>query len=162
MNIKITIDDKEVSLPQEVINQIKEACAKQKKGLWRPEENERYYSITRDGMIDKNSFAFYSGTTEQRIASGNCFQTEALAQAELDRRKALVVIKDYIAREFGEDKESEGEVEICWNLTEQKLECGYLGNTYAYSQSIPCLKTFNQANQLIKACEKELKIVLGV
>jgi hypothetical protein len=170
MNIKITIDNQEVSLPKELVNRISDEVQrisievnqiasrlKQKKGLWRPKQEEEYWEITRRGIVDNFSNC-NQNLTDTAFACGNCFQTRELAQAELDKRKALVVIKDYIAREFGE---GEGTNEIYWDNHSKRL-CSVTSGNVVWSNAIPMLQTHEQALQLIKACEKEIKTVLGV
>ena len=135
--IKITINDQEIDSLDQAIKLIQEA--KEKKGLWRPEKNGQYWFINGNSKIDF-AYADYSGVTERNIKCDNCFKTEAEAQKELDKRKALVRIKDYIARE-GIEREREARIgTILWGLGYSDRDCSIIK----------------------KACEADLKILFEV
>ena len=72
-----------------------------------------------------------------------------------------MVIKDYIAREFGEEEKECG-YEIYWDKEDKKLRWTDFESYEVFSTSIPKFKDIDQIKQIIKTCEKEIKTVLGV
>jgi len=157
MSIKITItnEEKEFNSKSEAIAYLQQP---ERKGLWRPDCGEQYYYIDSWGNINTETWDEDEPSDQVTFAIGNVFRTQALAQAEVDRRKALTKIKDYIAREFGEC----GDAQWFVYCNGYGLEVSEALPGYKYAEMIPYLATKSQALQLIKDCEAELKVVFGL
>ena len=85
-----------------------------KKGeIWKPEENENFYALTRLGKVveidDQYLLNLYTGM-------GNCYQTEDKAQFEADREKYTRLFRQYV------EQHSEP---LDWENIEQEKSCVY-------------------------------------
>ncbi len=91
----ININGKDIDLPQNTIKQIEEALS-EKKEVWKPKENEKYWYISE--YADTSTYINNSQSDLDRISIGNCFQTKQEAQEVVDKLKAIQCILIQIKR----------------------------------------------------------------
>lgn len=130
-----------------------------------PNEDDRYWYISDIGVVIYSNWDNHS-VDKGRLSISNVFLTKEEAEEELAYRKALVVIKDYIY-------EHDLELEPDWRDDEQKkyiviylhgvnkFDCywNYFGQHFS---PFGYLKSEEAVEQLIRDCEKELKVVFKV
>ncbi len=165
---KIIIDDKEIEISDESYEAFKKQFVKSE--VWKPGINEEYWTVGFGGEITSwVNAGEYDYDFDYSI--GNCFKTEEEAEEALKTGwvaylQALKRLKGYIA-EYGLEFEPD------WNNTCAKHFIVYEHNTRLFSSdrygvgfrqasSLPYFETENDAEQVIRDCEPELKILFGV
>lgn len=135
----------------------------------KPGVGDEHWNIEKDGMVCRRSELFHP-SIDDVFDAGNLFKNEEAADDEAEKRRAIMRIKEYIANNFGvwepdweDGQEIKHEVAYCHSLI--------VGNDYfyvvrydshQYPLSIPYLEKAEHAEQLIKDCEDDLRIVFGV
>lgn len=137
------ITEEQYKLLEKLVEKHK-AKEQEKKGLWRPERGEEYYTICDESPSINLKTNAFQDQTDLDFSLGNCFKSFKEAQAELGRRKALTRIKDYIAREGIERKKD-------W----------FDGDTF-YSLIRSWGFSVEDTEKIIQACESDLKILFGI
>lgn len=77
-----------------------------KNKVWKPDRNERYYTISNDGTI-VNLLCTSDNTDERTFTIGNCFRTKEEAEFALEKQKVITELKRFAL----ENNESE----LNWN-----------------------------------------------
>lgn len=161
--MKIKINDKEIELTPEQVKILGEEVKKEKKGLWKPEMEEKYFVVNDRGDVNKS---WMSGDIfdQKRYSIGNVYKTEAEAQAHVEKLKAIQRVKEYIA-------ENCEVVEDVMDTTKEKFYVTYnpldksFGSWYQLavdSHTLPYLKTEADADKVIANCKADLKIIWGI
>lgn len=164
---KLIINDKEIEIPNELLDKVKEVLQESKpktsKLYWKPEEDEEYWCINGMGNVDRDDWDggdYDSGA----LATGSIFRTKEEALVELEKRKALVRVKKYIVDnglEFEPDWDDYGDKSIIgfnvfsWHFTVEEIRFTKYSDFYYF-------RSKEDARQVIKACEDDLKIVWGI
>jgi len=129
------------------------------KGYWEPEEGETYFIIYENGNI--RPWGRLEETQYLTMASvGNCFKTKKEAEKELEKRKAIVRVKKYIAEEGLYSSEKEFELLYCDN--EKYFYANEIINTIRHYSPIGYFKLLEDANKVIDDCEKDLAIIFEI
>lgn len=159
---KITLE-----LTDEQIESLKDQGIIEKKGPWKPEKGEKYWYLHDFGIINIRWFD-RGDIFGKHLARNNVYRTEAEAKLADDKRIALATINRFI-EENCEVVTKEDWIErsqsnlFNWYPYVDAREILDLTGTTSYSvQPFPYLKTKEDCNKLIKACESELKLLLGV
>lgn len=151
------------NLTTEQLNKLKETLPELFKKNRMPAKGDGYWYIS--GTASQ-SYWDNDSIDKDRLEVGNVFLTKEEAEKELEYRKALTTIRNYISDNF-EDWTPD------WSDRRQyKFYIVYEHETKRFMESnaVICqdflpfryLKTKEQCNQLIKDCEAELRIVMGV
>ena len=154
------INDQE--LTEEQTNKLKKCLPELFSSKYRPNVGDRVWTLSDISYIWQNSLG-----DKRRLASGNIFLTPTEYEKELEYRKALTTIKHYILDNFGEwkpDWEDEGQRKYFIYYDHKHKQLGY-NWSYFFQEIMPSflyLQSDGQCEQLIEACETELKIVCGV
>lgn len=163
--MKIKINDKEIELTPEQVKILGEEVKKEKKGLWKPEFEEKYYCIDIDGDVDEDCWVGNVTYDQKRYSIGNVFKTEEEAKAHVQKLKAIQRVKEYIAEncrvvDDAEDYESQN-WRVSYDTTERRFIAECDGIWISYSP-IPYLKTKTDAFRVSEDCEADLKIIWGI
>lgn len=154
-----------IKLTKEQIEEIKEELKKEmeekkKEVKIRPSKDDFYFYF--DHVADIGHDRFDCSLDERRWEIGSAFFTEAEAEAELEKRKATQRIKDYCKKKWGDWKPDwydpgQEKQYVYYNHHEGVLKIGY-DSYYCQNQSI----YYKDAEQVIKDCESDLKIIFGI
>ena len=151
-----------LTLSEEQLKQIKEQMPHIfKTKMWKPRGGEKYYLLTYFGSVEHSYFNSEVDITPLLI--GNVFQTRELAQKELDKRLAIQRVKVWIDEELGMfepdwDNYKEEKVVIAYSCHYNGFEAFCWFDSKQYS-SIGYLRTKEDAEKLIKACEDDLILI---
>lgn len=88
-----------------------------------PQDDDLYYYISGDYIIDNNYFTSGGIISEHRLAVGNCFKTKEEAEFELERLKVLAEMKKFAEPE---DNRWDGYTEhwtIYFDNNEESIYC---------------------------------------
>lgn len=67
---------------------------KPKNRVWKPDRNERYYTISNDGTLI-NLLCTNDNTDERTFTIGNCFKTKEEAEFALEKQKVFTELKRF-------------------------------------------------------------------
>jgi hypothetical protein len=134
-----------------------------KTSVWRPENDEKYWYV--DGEGDVVSSIWYNDRDDCFRLSRSVFPTKEEAEKHAQHLHALGRIRMYCLENWP--------FELDWkNNTQEKHGIGYnhnsntfdtyRDNTTHWLDFIPVLPSKEAAKDVIKNCEADLKIVLGV
>jgi hypothetical protein len=166
--MKITIKEdgreREVELSEESAQALKKAFREEKKGLWKPEEGDEYWYMSDGGRSPAH---WDDGSTDNgRYITGNVFPTQEAAQKEIEKRKAIHRVKEYIAKEFGEfepDWENRGQrkfqLDYGYSSKSMLIEWHVMKKVYS---PFGYLRNGEHCEQLITDMEDDLKIIFEV
>lgn len=168
MKLPVTIKDQtiEVDIPEEKL--IAAGWKKPvSKGRWKPQVNERYYFVTSYGDVDAYSFCKDFNDTSI-LATSIVHKTREEAEKALERQKAIIRVNDRI------DELNEG-WEPAWVDDQEKYEflqyrgCWTKANfvvdtviNYENPRLLNYCKSEEVAEQIIKECEADLKVIFEV
>ena len=162
--MKITINGKEIDLPQNIVSQIEEAM-KEKKGTWKPKDGEDYWYMFDTGGINDMPFR-NDGYNKARIPIGNYFPTRELAQKAVDKLKAIQRVKEFIAKEGMEMVGIDsilGMYEIYWSKECNRFSWYWCGSAFHHSPfNNQWFAKGEDAKKVIDNCSQDLKIIWGV
>lgn len=157
----------EFNLSAEQIEELKvQLNTEEKKGLWKPEIGEIYYSI--DNYGEENDYIWSTGKTENFDYSiGNVFKTEKEAEEAIKtgwvaKLQAEQRIRQYIA-EKGYDIDvdwvnyTQGKYGVFLDVKRVKGTC-----TYAKYNNLPYFKKSEDRDDVMKHFEADYKILFGV
>lgn len=83
---------------------------KPKNRVWKPDRNERYYTISNDGTLI-NLLCTNDNTDERTFTIGNCYQTKEEAEFALEKQKVITELKRFALEN--------NECELDWNDNEK-------------------------------------------
>ena len=129
---------------------------------WKPEDNQHinYFYINDIWIIDDGAY-----NSEQYYNCWNAYLTEQLAQKELDKRKTIVKIMEYISDNFWI-------FEPDWNNEHQRKYIIYRNLYQKREITFDCLNKFyspiwyfsckEHAQDIIKKFDKELRLIYNI
>lgn len=121
MNIEIVNIDNLTKAEQDTFKRLLKK-ATYKSGVFKPKENQNYYFITGDGLVECQDWCddCYDDTNYEL---GNCFETEEQAEFALEKQKIYTELKRY-ALEHNECAIDWNDIDKCkWCITK---DCGKL------------------------------------
>jgi len=136
---------------------------------WRAEVGEANYAVTISGRIKLNTETGCD-ICDYNYDTGNHFKTEELAKRiglkEYEKTKAIMRVKRYIYENFGEfvpDWENSDQKK--WHIEYNHGMNGFVSdddNVYQVMSDIGHFKYFSDTDQVVKACEDDLRIIFDV
>jgi len=161
----VTITDEQgnkVTIPQSIWSATVEEYGK--KRTW-PQKGDRYYALNAVGAV--RSFLYMNDPSDLALfEQGNGFAVRAEAEAVRDRRRAEAAIRKYI-RDNGFEFEpnwKSGNIEkhrIFYDHNFRKFGTDFNGG-YQLLPTGPFFSSDHHAQQVIRDCEAELKVLFGV
>jgi len=156
---KITIDGKTIKLSDETIREIRKILS------GKPKFGEEYCHID-DNTIIFNSFS-KGDIDEARLEVGNYYSTKEEAKKELDRRTAIVRVKNYIAENGIEVLGGEeNRIEVLGGVVSSSIMWDYAYNSlyimHSSAKSYSPIGFFSEkdAETLIENCADDLEIII--
>jgi len=153
-----------IELTEEQIKQIKQIKGEEVK-RWKPKREELYYTFFTDGKIEDHQW-FDDEYDKIKALFNNVFKTKQEAEDHLEYLKALKDVTDYIYdNDMAVDEKDMNDPDICkCYLAYYMGSIFYIRNwhTGKITTIIPPIKTPQQAEQLIKDKEKQLKVIFKV
>lgn len=162
----ITIDNKTIEISDESYEAFKKQFVKD--SIREPEDGDEYWFIDPYGDAEAS---YWGGTTTDAFCAsiGNCFQSEEEAEEALKTGwvaylQALKRLKDYIAENGLEFEPDWSSYEDKWAVFFDHNKAAFGYDCYGVLQfsNLPYYKTEDDALQVIRDCEPELKILFGV
>jgi len=161
--MKATIITNWITKETELTQEQYDALFPKKVGRWKPEGGEEYWYLA--WLVDCSNFDPNHRWDQLRVDSGNCYQTEKLAQQALDGQLAIVRVNDRI------DKLNDG-WEMVWNTRETMHSIYYCHSQQSMSfECISCSQNPSVihlcapseiAKQIIDEMESELKLIFNI
>lgn len=133
---------------------------KETTGHWIPEMKEEYYLIDSDGDISTHFFG-EEGIDKFIFSQGNCFKThkEAEEHAEFLKAKGRVNMYIWENHPFTPNWDDDSrKYYVYYDIISREWEWGYCMGVM-YSLLLPHMETAEACEDVIKTCEKDLKIV---
>lgn len=166
--MKITINDKQIELTPTQEATIKEALGiKEKKGLWRPKNDDKYWLLDYDGSVVWSNWNEDYHPNKSRWEIGNVFPTKEVAEKHRDKLKAIQRVKEYIAEnceEFTPDWNNKQQYKftIFYYHVDKKFidDCGY-SRAQGY-WPFQYLASEEDAQKVIDNCEADLKVIFDI
>lgn len=156
MQIKLTIDDKEVEIKEELLEKIK---VEYKEKDERFKDRDVVYVLLGSGDINQVEYNLY---WERKNRNGFIFATKEEAEKARDKRQAVWRVKEYIRINFGEflpDWRCENyKYNFFWSDESGELNYEYSYRCKNYSP-IGYLRTADHCEQLMKNCKEDLEII---
>ena len=163
------IDGEKIEISEETANNLKEKFSE--KSPYEFNNLKETYILNGEGKV-VNSYKYIDSYQKGAIKQGNIFRTREEAQHESNKRKAIFKIKKYIYDNFGYDPTDWAD----WSDDKSKIYITRWCSTdiydvmfsYSVSKQLKCyspigyLKTEDQAQEIIKEFEKELKIIFNI
>ena len=166
---KITIDGKTIKLSDETVREIRKILS------GKPKFGEEYCYID-DNTIIFNSFS-KDDIDEARLEVGNYYSTKEEAKKELDRRTAIVRVKNYIAENgievLGGEKNrievlgwEENRIEVLGGVVSSSIMWDYAYNSlyimHSSAKGYSPIGFFSEkdAETLIENCADDLEIII--
>jgi len=136
-----------------------------KKTIYDLEEGDSYFSSLPCGIVMEKTFTNKNSYYKELLELNNAFLTHEECQLDIEKDKALATIKKYIHdndMEFEPDwsNDEEKRYEIIYDYYEEEFDiysCISVKTTTAFH-----LSSEEHAKQLIKDCDKELKILFQI
>jgi len=162
----VTKDGKEIELSEESIKALKEAFKEEKPvESLKPKMGEKYFLLGSGGVYgtcrwDSDDAYIYA------YSQGNVFLSKEAVEKERDKRTAIMRVREYIANNFGvfePDWEDQNQRKYTYFYDHDcvAFDCDYAWADQEYSP-FGYLRTYEDAQQLIKDCETDLKIIFEV
>ena len=159
----IKINELKIPLSEETAKELQERFSKPE-GLFKPAMGELFFYRNADGD-NYNEFWENNDAEENRLAIGNVFRTKEEAEQKDKRDRAIQTVKTYIAEHFDIFTPN-------WENANQKKYIIYWDSSSArytptshwvkFYSPFGYLATRENTEQLIKDCDKELKLILEV
>ena len=170
MKLPVTIKDQtiEVDIPEEKL--IAAGWKKPvSKGRWKPQVNERYYFVTSYGDVD--AYSFCKDFNDTRIlATSIVHKTREEAEKALERQKAIIRVNDRIDElnegwepEWGRDATTGQKWYIEKDLAVRAPHFSVNWDRLFFRpMALNYCKSNVVAEQIIKECEADLKVIFEV
>lgn len=136
------------------------------KGRWKPREGGEYWFINGFGVADDNYWDSYYISHEVRYLLGNVFKTQEECQAWIDRQKAIVRVNDRIDElndgwlpDWGRAEQNK------WSISYDHHRDDFYSDGWTRHEFPTILKyvaDVDRANQIIRECEADLKLIWGI
>ncbi len=161
--MKITYNNKEITLTPEQIKTL--GLEKKSYKPWRAEKGANYYYVDSLGCIGLSCEKSYS-ECDHRYLTGNYFQTKEQAEAHKAKLEAIGRVTHRIL-ELNEGYDYWAELSftkywvVIYRMGFQRFEpancCDYIP-----ALILPKIKSEEIAEQIIKECESDLKLIFGI
>ena len=164
MDNYIYIDGKKIEISEREAKRLRKEYDKK---IYNIKEGDECYRLSATGVVGGFTYR-KKRTTKTELSQGNLFMTKKAAEHERDKRKAIFKIKKYIYDNFGYDptdwadwEDDTYKIEISYEYELYEFDFYYRNSSKSYSP-IGYLKTEDQAQEIIKEFEKELKTIFNI